>query len=223
MNWRTQPLAIIDTETTGTDPARHRVVEVAIRIVSPGQEPFCKSWLVDPGTPIPAEATAIHGITTGMLADAPIFHEVAHELWMLISACIPVAYNARFDRAMLLAEYLRARIDPPEFLFAPPTWIDVLAFARNSKNRGDPHTSGRFKLGAVAARYGVPIGTAHRAAGDCETTHGVLTALAAEPTTMPSDLALLLAKQKKHQTRFDEFMANKAFEDMTKQTKREAA
>lgn len=191
--WRTEPLAILDTETTGTDAARHRVVEVAIRIVSPGQQAFAKSWLLNPGCPV-GEASAIHGITDDMLNGAPTFHDIAHELHMLVSACIPVAYNARFDRSMLIAEYLRARIDPPSFLFAPPSWLDVLVWAREH----EPYAkgAGRHKLTNVAARMGVGIGTAHRAAGDCETTANVLERLATVPGLIPERLDDLLSRQR---------------------------
>lgn len=194
MIWRTHPLAIVDTETTGVDPAVARIVEVAIRIVSPGQPTFAKSWLVDPGIRIPPECTAIHGITDDMMTDAPTFHEIAHEIWMLVSGCIPVAYNAKFDRALLIAEYLRARIEVPPYLHAGAPWIDPLAWARAH----EPYAkgAGRYKLGAVAARFGVEIGTAHRAAGDCETTAGVLEKLAAVPDLMPESLDELHMQQR---------------------------
>jgi DNA polymerase III subunit epsilon len=201
VNWREQPIAVLDTETGGTDIARHRVCEVAIRIISPGQPVFAKSWLVDPGSPIPAEATKVHGITDEMVRNAPTFHDVAHELWMLVSACIPAAYNARFDRAMLIAEYLRARIDPPEFLHAGKPFIDVLAWARASEPRLS-NGNGNFKLAKCAERNGVAVGTAHRAAGDCETTAGLLKHLAGatwgdtgEPV-MPETIEELMLQQR---------------------------
>lgn len=211
MNWRTKPLAIIDTETTGVDPARHRVVEVAVRIVSPGAAVFAKSWLVDPGVPV-GESTAIHGITDDMLTNAPTFHDVAHEIWMLVSACVPVAFNAKFDRQMLINEYLRARIDPPVFLHAPPSWIDVLVWARHHEP-DQPRSTGNFKLGAVAKRHGLEVGTTHRAAGDCETTANVLAHLAAVDGLMPERLDDLLDEQlalaAEHDAGFLRWLANR--------------
>lgn len=204
MNWREHPIVVIDTETGGTDIARHRVCEVAIRIVTPGQPVFAKSWLLDPGSPIPAEATKVHGITDEMVRGQPAFHAIAHELAMLVSSGIPTAYNARFDRAMLIAEYLRARLEVPSWLHAGQSFIDVLAWARDNEpklSRGN----GNFKLGNVAKRLGVPVGTAHRAAGDCETTAGLLEHLAGttwvdagqnEVPLMPSDLDELMAIQR---------------------------
>ena len=212
MKWRDQPLAILDCETTGVDPARARIVEVAIRVVSPGAGTFAKSWLVDPGMPIPAEVSAIHGITDDMLRDAPTFNEMAHELWMLVSACIPVAFNAKFDRQMLINEYLRARMDPPSFLYAPPSWIDALVWAR-AHEPNQSRAAGNFKLGAVAKRYSVAEGRAHRAAGDTETTERVLAHLGAVDGLMPETIDELLSEQlalaAEHEAGFLRWLANK--------------
>lgn len=211
MNWRDSTLCILDTETTGVDPARHRVVEVAIRVASPGQPVFSKSWLVNPGVPV-GESAAIHGITDEMLRGARGFHDMAHELAMLVSSGIPAAFNAKFDRQMLINEYLRARIDPPAFLFAPPSWIDGLVWAR-AHEPNQSRSAGNFKLGAVAKRYGVAIGTAHRAEGDAETTAGVLAHLAAVDGLMPATLEEVLSEQlalaAEHEAGFLRWLANK--------------
>ena len=205
MNWRDQPIVFLDTETGGTDIARHRVVEVAIRIVQPDQAAFAKSWLIDPGSPIPAEATKVHGVTDEMVCGAPTFRAMGHELAMLASSGIPAAYNARFDRAMLIAEYLRAQLEVPSWLHAGQPFIDVLPWARS--NEPNLHNgNGNFKLGNVAKRNGVAVGTAHRAAGDCETTAGLLKHLAgatwvdpetdAELPLIPQDLDELMRVQR---------------------------
>lgn len=61
--WHAQPLAALDTETTGTDPATARIVTAAIVHRRPGERPAPIRWLIDPGVDIPAEATAVHGYT----------------------------------------------------------------------------------------------------------------------------------------------------------------
>lgn len=177
MNWRTElPLAIVDTETTGTDWAVDRVVEVAVITTEGGIETGRKSWLVNPGVPIPAAASEIHGITNADITNAPRFAEIAVDLAAFIGEHQCAGYNARFDRAMLLAEYLRAGSVPPRWTRAGEHWIDVYAWAK-AHNPFVKKVDGGHKLGSVADRFGVAIGTAHRALGDCETTIGVLTEL----------------------------------------------
>ena len=62
MGWHEGPLAGFDTETTGTDPETARIVTAAVIVHGP--EPVDARWLVNPGIDIPAEATAVHGIST---------------------------------------------------------------------------------------------------------------------------------------------------------------
>ncbi|HVY44929.1 MAG TPA: 3'-5' exonuclease, partial [Minicystis sp.] len=131
--WIDFPIAFIDTETTGRDPAVDRLVEVGIVLGKGGVVFERRSWLVNPGCPIPPETTAVHGIKDEDVADKPAFAEIAHEILAALGDAIPAAYNAAFDRAFLLAELERAGIRPE----APPPatrrevdWIDPLTFAR---------------------------------------------------------------------------------------------
>ena len=109
-------------------------------------------------------------------------------------------YNARFDRAMLIAGCLADGCPVPYWLTGGErgAWIDVLAWAQAH----EPYArgKGRHKLGAVAARLGVEVSTAHRAAGDAETAARVLGALAiaridgGDP--MPDDLDAIVLWQR---------------------------
>lgn len=175
---------VLDVETTGLDPACDRIVEVAC-LDTTGEH---YSRLINPGRSV-GESGAIHGITDDMLSGELTFAEVAHTLDVLVGDAICVAYNARFDRAFLIAEYLRAGLDAPRWLRRDTHWIDPLVWARIR----DPYVRGGHKLATVADRLGVPRGTAHRALGDCETTAGVLAALA---PTMPEDFDELIMKQR---------------------------
>jgi DNA polymerase-3 subunit epsilon len=178
VNWRTARWSVIDTETTGIDPATARVVDLGVVIVEGGAIVERCGWLINPGTPIPPECTAIHGITDDHVRDAQSFADVAAELARAVEGSIPVAFNARFDRALLLAEHLRTSHAPPKFLHRGDAnaWIDAYVWSRAR----DPYAKGKGsqKLGAVAARLGVEVGQAHRAVGDCETTARVLGVLA---------------------------------------------
>jgi DNA polymerase-3 subunit epsilon len=72
-----RPLAVIDLESTGISPERDRIVEIAIlKVHSDGREELgCKR--VNPGRPIPPEATAVRGTTDADVANAPLDAGVA--------------------------------------------------------------------------------------------------------------------------------------------------
>ena len=140
---------------------------------------------------MPSEASAIHGITTEMAReqgerfdDGAAFHLAAH-----IEGALLCAFNARFDRAMLIAEYLRAGMTPPPGMHAGAHWIDPLVWSRIR----DQYAKGGHKLEAVAKRLGVERSEAHRAMGDCETTMRVLGALM---PGMPDEWDEMIATQR---------------------------
>ena len=64
MGWHTGRLAAFDIETTGVDPEHDRIVTAAVSVVGGDRPAEHRSWLVDPGIDIPADATSVHGITT---------------------------------------------------------------------------------------------------------------------------------------------------------------
>lgn len=184
--WRERDICVLDVETTGLDTFDDRVVEIAALVVSPkGERIRAFSSLINPARPIPAAATEAHGITDADVLASPTFAEIAVELVEIVGDAIPAAYNSRFDHACIAAEYVRAELALPWWLkrevcwFEPMPWIDPMIWARAA----EPYAKGkgRFKLGAVAERLGVPAGTAHRALGDCETTMRVLWRLARLP------------------------------------------
>ena len=73
----TRPLSTIDLETTGTDVREDRIVEVAVLTVYPGGKTVPFVQRVNPGRPIPAGASAVHGITDADVAGAPTFAVIA--------------------------------------------------------------------------------------------------------------------------------------------------
>src|SRR5262245_37443179 len=91
-------MVCIDTETTGRDPEVDRIVEVACVIWQDGAVVDSKGWLVNPGRPIPKEASDVHGIGDEQVKDAPAFPAVIPELLEFVAGCVPVAYNAEYDR-----------------------------------------------------------------------------------------------------------------------------
>jgi DNA polymerase III epsilon subunit-like protein len=185
-DWRADTWVVIDSETTGTDIATSRIVEIGIVEMRQGDIIRRFSTLLNPCEPIPEAATAIHGISDADVASAPTFQQFCNDIAV---AGIPCAYNARFDKGMLIAEYLRAGVPCPAWLHADAHWIDPLVWARAR----DPYAKGGHKLTKTAERLGVTPGTAHRAAGDCETTAKILRALA---TDMPSDFDEMIMQQR---------------------------
>jgi DNA polymerase-3 subunit epsilon len=102
-------IAFIDLETTGVNLATDRIVEIAItKILADGTQQK-KRKLLNPQMPIPAAATAIHGISDEMVKAAPTFKEVGNELKQFIENCDLGGYNSnRFDIPLLMEEFLRA-------------------------------------------------------------------------------------------------------------------
>jgi DNA polymerase-3 subunit epsilon len=107
-----RPIAFFDLETTGVNLATDRIIEVAIiKILTDGTRQV-KRKLINPGIPIPAETTAIHGITDEMVKDAPSFKQCGNELKQFIENCDMGGYNSnRFDIPILMKEFLRAGME----------------------------------------------------------------------------------------------------------------
>ncbi|MGE0798099.1 MAG: exonuclease domain-containing protein [Lautropia sp.] len=99
--------ALVDLETTGTDPSRDRVTEIGVVRVVDGS--IVDEWqtLVDPGLPIPPEIQRLTGISNAMVRGAPRFGQVATRLRERLAGHVLVAHNARFDYGFLKAEFRR--------------------------------------------------------------------------------------------------------------------
>lgn len=160
----------IDLETTGLDPQRDVMVALAAVPFVGGARSVGLVTLVDPGRPIPALATAIHGITDAMVVGAPAPGPVLNALTARCDGRVVVGHAVDFDVAVL-TRALRAHRRPPlaavildtrrlaAALF--PAWAD-------------------FSLEAVAARLDVHIVGRHTAEGDAVAAGEVLLALVAE-------------------------------------------
>lgn len=103
-----RPIIFFDLETTGTDHAKDRIVELAFVKLMPDGSRDSYVRRVNPGIPIPAESSAIHGITDEHIKDAPLFKHIAHELHNWIKGCDMGGYNSsKFDLPVLAEEFLR--------------------------------------------------------------------------------------------------------------------
>ncbi|MBJ7406171.1 MAG: DNA polymerase III subunit epsilon [Bradyrhizobium sp.] len=149
---------VLDTETTGLDPLRgDRLVEIGcVEIFN--RMPTGQSYhvYINPERDMPAEAFAVHGLSSEFLATKPLFHEVADEFLAFIGDAPLVIHNASFDIGFINAELDRIKraAIPRERL------VDTLLLAR----RKHPGVSNR--LDDLCSRYA--IDNSHR------TKHGAL-------------------------------------------------
>ncbi|MEW2486389.1 3'-5' exonuclease [Streptomyces sp. NPDC048411] len=171
MSWHREALVGFDLETTGTDIETDRIVTAAlIRLDPDGNPTEERTWLVDPGILIPAQAIAIHGITTEHARThgaptASVITEITQAITeVLSSGTALVVMNARYDLSLLDRECRRHNIPSlTERLEATPSpIIDPLVLDKHA----DQYRKGRRNLQALCAHYGVPLDDAHDAGAD---------------------------------------------------------
>lgn len=108
----TRPICFFDLETTGVNVAKDRIVEISILKVFPDGKEKEYTYLINPTIPIPAQTTAVHGISDEDVAEAPTFKEKALEIYDLIKDSDLAGYNSnKFDIPLLAEELLRCDID----------------------------------------------------------------------------------------------------------------
>ncbi len=127
------PLVFFDLETTGINITKDRIVEISLLKVHPNGKEEIKSRLINPEMPIPAQATAIHGITDNDVKDCPTFKQVAKSLADMLEGCDLAGFNSsRFDVPMLSEEFLRAGVD---FDMSKRKFVDVQIIFHKKEQR----------------------------------------------------------------------------------------
>ena len=149
------PLAIVDVETTGSDPATDRITEIAVLEVSDLALTGQWSTLLNPGGVIPGPIQALTGITQEMVDRAPRFEDIAGELYERLAGRVFVAHNARFDYGFLRREFERAGLK-----YLAKTMCSVRLSRRLYPGAGG------HDLDSLIARHGLECETRHRAAPD---------------------------------------------------------
>ncbi|MEU6609967.1 TerD family protein [Streptomyces shenzhenensis] len=155
--------ALVDVETSGLRPGRDRVLSLAvITLDGCGRQTGEFSTLLNPGCdPGPVH---IHGLTPARLAGAPTFEDIAPQVGALLSSRVLVAHNAQFDYDFLAHEFARVR-----------SWVPVSRrLCTLALNRLVGPATPDFKLGTLAAHYGVRQERAHDARDDVRVLSGVL-------------------------------------------------
>jgi DNA polymerase-3 subunit epsilon len=162
---------VLDTETTGLEPAAgHRVVEIGmLELINhiPSGRSFHR--YINPERDMPAEAYAVHGLSSEFLRDKPTFAAVADEFLTFIGEAPLVIHNAAFDLGFLNSEF--TRLARP--LLDADRVIDTLVLARQK------HPMGPNNLDALCKRYGIDNGRRekHGALLDAELLADVFLAL----------------------------------------------
>jgi len=172
-------LAVLDLETTGVDPGADRIVEVGVLKLAPGAEAIRFRRLVHPGMPIPAAATAIHGITDEDVAERPRFRRIAPGLIRLLEGADLAGFNLRrFDLPLLAAEFRRAGV---AFPLGGRSVLDAQQIYHRFEPR-DLAAATRFYLGREHAG-------AHGALADAEATAAILDAQVGRYGDLPGTVA----------------------------------
>lgn len=140
---------VLDTETTGLDPALgHRVIEIAamemINRQVTGRDYHC---YINPEREIEAGALEVHGISNEFLADKPKFSDIADEFLKFVEGGELIIHNAPFDVAFLNSELDQAGMDPLNAYCEGV--IDTLQIARGL------HPGKRNSLDALCERYAI--------------------------------------------------------------------
>jgi len=156
------PVLVLDTETTGLDPAVARVVSVgAVRLHGRTlYRGLTIDRLVRPDIAIPVASSRIHGITDAMVAEAPAFADVLPELAAMGAGTVVVGHNIGFDLAVIAAE--AARAGRP---WTAPDSLDTLLLAAAL----EPDLTD-LNLESLAARHAIQVTGRHTALGDALVT-----------------------------------------------------
>lgn len=157
------PLAIVDVETTGLDPRRHGICEIAIqrargcgRVVDDELVSFVRT-----ASPV-GTSIRFHGIDDRTLEDAPALSDLAPRIDALFAGAIPVGHRVEVDLSFLGAAATRGEIAAP-----PPFALDTLTLARRAFNRPS------YALEELARALSLPLAS-HRARADVIATRALL-------------------------------------------------
>ena len=192
-----RPIAFIDVETTGTHPHSDRIVELSIFKVQPDGSKDYRSHRVNPGKPIPAETTAVHGITDEAVAEEPTFRQYAKGVCEFLDGCDISGFNViTFDLPFLTVELERAGVS---FSHEDRQLVDSMIIYHQMEHR---EPGKRRDLKAAYLKYcGKKLDNAHGAEVDATASAEVLDRMIEEHNDLPKDVPGLCSfcnKVRKH-------------------------
>lgn len=200
-----RPIIFFDLETTGTDILNDRIVEISLIKVNPDGSEFERTRRINPEIPIPAEATAVHGISDADVADEPKFSQIAHSLADIFTGCDIAGFNSnRFDVPMLDQEFQRAgvRLDFTEVRF-----VDVQTIFHKKEPRN--------LIAAYRFYCDKDLEGAHSANADIRATYEVLKSQLDKYPDLENDISFL-SEYSSH-TRNVDFMGRLIYNDDRKE------
>ena len=176
-----KPIIFFDLETTGLNITQDRIIEMSIIKVMPNGQEIERTFRFNPEMPIPAESTAVHGITDEDVANCRTFKMVAKELAQSFVGCDIAGFNSsRFDIPMLDQEFQRAGV---KFDFTKPRFIDVQTIFHKKEQRN--------LVAAYKFYCDKDLTDAHSASADTRATYEVLKAQLDRYEDLPNDMDAL--------------------------------
>lgn len=176
-----KPIVFFDLETTGTNISDDRIVEISYIKIFPDGREESRTLRVNPGRPIPPEATAVHHISDADVANKPLFAQVAKELEAVFTDVDIAGFNSnRFDVPLLVEEFLRVgtNLDLTQCRF-----VDVQTIFHKMEQR---------TLSAAYLFYcGKELDDAHSASADTRATYEVLKAQLDRYASLQNDIDFL--------------------------------
>ena len=174
-----RPLVFFDIDSPGTNPYRDRIVEIAVIKVMPDGRRQEVVRRINPSMPIPAGASAVHGIYDADVADCPTFDVIAHNLYNYLEGCDLAGYNiVKFDVPMLQEEFKRCNL---ELNMRDRKLIDVFNIFCRLYPR---NLSAAYKFFC-----GGDLEDAHSALADTDATVAVLLGQLAKHPELPREMA----------------------------------
>jgi len=187
MTWWKGRMLALDVETTGPLPEQARIVQYGLAWVGGGEQPSRHAAIVNPGVPIPAEATAVHGITDEMAADG-MPHDAAvdfivENIATAAARRVPVvAFNARYDLTVIDRAARAEAIDMGGLLWDAVRVVDPMVIdklldkyrrsypdAPRGMNPEQAQAAGHIStrtLEGMCRHFGVRLDQAHDASAD---------------------------------------------------------
>jgi DNA polymerase III epsilon subunit family exonuclease len=145
-----------DFETTGLEPALHRIVEFGAAKFKAGQVIDTFEALVNPGVAIDGDAGKVSGITNEMVQDKPSVESMLAPFSEFIAGSVLIAHNAAFDVGFLRAALDAAGLPPVKNLIIDTQVLAQKAFPRLKS----------YSLQNLVTELNIPQGNAHRALDD---------------------------------------------------------
>lgn len=158
--------AIVDIETTGGNARGSRMTEIAIRIHNGREVIDSFESLINPEKDIPPAIFALTGIDNAMVRDAPVFEDIARQVYALLEGRIFVAHNVNFDYS-----FVRHQLAEGGFKWT----AKKLCTVRMARKIKPGHRS--YSLGRLCDDLEIPLENRHRAGGDCDATTILFTRL----------------------------------------------